>query len=376
MFEHQNQLAPIALIQKRRPPLSPGPDRMQTVVTGWPVRLVRRRPLQWQPTKIADQPANQRGFAPTGPTQAEIALNHIATDHAARRIEQPQCGLNSLHQKPIVRDMHNTPQLTDRTALQNNRRRANADRGMFLQTMAAEDIQDRLEIVNRTFTAPAIVTAFPDIWRSVFPDAVIVADTDILDLQPGAHDLVIHAMALHWANDPVGQLIQCRHALKNDGLLISASFGGQTLQELRAALGQAETEVTGGLSPRVVPMAEIRDLGGLLQRAGFALPVADSLPLTVTYDTPWHLMRDLRAMGETNALHARARRFTNPSVLRRAADLYAQSFATDGRVTATFEIIFMTGWAPDESQPKPLRPGSAEARLAEALGTEETKLKD
>ncbi|WP_353535614.1 SAM-dependent methyltransferase [Cognatishimia sp. WU-CL00825] len=272
--------------------------------------------------------------------------------------------------------MQNTPLLTDRKALLTNRARADRSKGLFLQEAAADDIQDRLEMVNRPFTKPAIVTAFPEIWQNRIPNATIVPDSDTLELSANSHDLVIHSMCLHWANDPVGQLIQCRHALVSDGLLMTASFGGQTLHELRASLGQAESETRGGMAPRVLPMGEIRDMGALLQRAGMALPVADSLPLTVSYETPWHLMRDLRAMGEANALTARLRRFSGRQVFQRAAQLYAQTYQSDERVSATFELIFMTAWCPDENQPKPLRPGSAAARLADALGTKETKLAD
>lgn len=160
-------------------------------------------------------------------------------------------------------------------------------------------------------------------------------------------------------------------------MFLSVAFGGQTLHELRACLGQAEAKVTGGMSPRVAPMAELRDMGGLLQRAGFALPVADALPLTVSYGDAWALMRDLRAMGEANALHARLRRPTARAVMQNAADLYQEHFGDDqGRITATFELIFLTGWAPDASQPKPLRPGSAQQRLADFLNTDETKLRN
>ncbi|MCH2251167.1 SAM-dependent methyltransferase [Cognatishimia sp.] len=267
------------------------------------------------------------------------------------------------------------PKLTDRAALLRNRQRADLDRGMFLQNLIADDIQDRLSMVNRDFTNVAVVTGFPEIWRGRFPNATLVEDSDILALTAKSQDLIIHTLALHWANDPVGQLIQCRHALKDDGLLLTASFGGQTLQELRACLAQAESETTGGLSPRILPMGEIRDLGALLQRAGFALPVADSLPLDVSYETSLHLMRDLRAMGETNALAARQKTLSNRAIFARTEELYRQTFAQDDRLKATFEVIFMTGWAPDESQPKPLRPGSASARLADALKTSETKLK-
>lgn len=274
----------------------------------------------------------------------------------------------------MVRAMQNAPLITDRNALVANRRRADHDGGMFLQTTAADDLQDRLSMVNRSFTNPAIVSAFPKVWQGRFESAAIVPDDEVLSLTPGAHDLVIYSMGLHWANDPVGQLIQCRHALKNDGLLLTASFGGQTLSELRASLAQAETEITGGLSPRVLPMAEIRDLGGLLQRAGFALPVADGFPLNVSYESAFHLMKDLRAMGEVSALSNRRRHFSRRDVFQRAAEIYAENFSSDGRIIATFELIFMTGWAPDASQPQPLRPGSAEHRLADALGTKEGKL--
>jgi hypothetical protein len=182
-------------------------------------------------------------------------------------------------------------------------------------------------------------------------------------------------MSMHWANDPIGQIVQSRHALKPDGLFLGAMFGGQTLHELRSVLAEAESRVTGGLSPRVAPMAEIRDLGALLQRSGMALPVADAMPLNVTYEDAWALMRDLRAMGEANALSQRLRKPTRRAVFAEATKLYAEHFSdADGRIRATFEVIFLTGWAPDESQQKPLRPGSATARLADALGAKELNL--
>lgn len=231
-------------------------------------------------------------------------------------------------------------------------------------------------MVNRAFIDAAIVTPFPQIWASEFPDARIVSDDDTLDMTPGTHDLVIHAMCLHWANDPVGQIIQSRRALKEDGFLLLLTLGGQTLHELRAILGQAEADVTGGLSPRIAPMGEIRDLGALLQRAGLALPVADSVKLTAEYRDLTHLMHDLRSMGETNALQDRLRSPTRRAVFDQAETLYREHFDKDGKLPATFEIVCLTGWSPSESQPKPLRPGSAKTRLAEALGTSETKLSD
>ena len=264
--------------------------------------------------------------------------------------------------------MQSPPPLTDRTALARHRARATA---FFLQEEVVAEVQDRLLEVNRTFTDQVVVTAFPHLWQ----DLRTISDEDTLALEVGAQDLVIHALCLHWANDPVGQLVQARRALRPDGLFIGLMFGGQTLHELRAALAQAEAEVTGGLSPRVLPMGEIRDLGGLLQRAGFALPVADSFTKTVIYRDALHLMRDLRAMGEGNALAARLRRPTRRAVLARAAEIYAATYGLpDGRIPATFEIICLTGWAAHEGQQKPLRPGSAANRLADALNAAETPL--
>jgi SAM-dependent methyltransferase len=270
--------------------------------------------------------------------------------------------------------MDKPPHITDRVALLRNRKRADPA-ALFLHETVAAELQERLNEVNKTFKAPAIVTGFPDLWQIHFPDATVVGDDETLSLAPEAHDLVIHAMALHWANDPVGQLVQCRHALKPDGLFLGACFGGQTLHELRAALGQAEIHVSGGLSPRIAPMGEIRDLGGLLQRAGFALPVADGTSLTVSYENAFHLMHDLRAMGEANALNMRLRHATRRNVITEAAGIYANEFGDDaGRIPATFDIITLTGWAPDDSQPKPLRPGSSTQRLSDALGVTETSI--
>jgi len=186
---------------------------------------------------------------------------------------------------------------------------------------------------------------------------------------------VIHAMCLHWANDPVGQLIQCRRALQKDGLMLVLMLGGQTLHQLRSAIAEAETTLTGGLSPRVAPMGEIRDLGALLQRAGLALPVADLVPLTAQYRDLTHLMHDLRDMGEANALAQRQKHPTSRLLFEMADHLYREHFATDtGRLPATFELVCLTGWSPSETQQKPMRPGSARTRLADALKVPETKL--
>ncbi|MDQ1900756.1 SAM-dependent methyltransferase [Paracoccus sp. WLY502] len=267
---------------------------------------------------------------------------------------------------------HDTrPTLTDRPALLRQRDRANrcgfAD---ILHQLAADELQDRLSEINRRFTAPAVVTGFPGFWAQIFPDARIISDDPVLDLQPGAHDLVIHAMALHWADDPVGQIVQCARALREDGLFIAVCFGGQTLQELRAALAQAEVELTGGLSPRILPMGEIRDMGGLLGRAGLALPVADLVTQRASYRDLIHLAHDLRAMGEGNAMAGRLRRPTGRAVFARAAAIMAQHHADrddPSRIVATFDLVFLTGWSPSDTQPKPLRPGSATTRLEDAL---------
>lgn len=266
------------------------------------------------------------------------------------------------------------PRLTDRAALERHRARAARAPAMFLRALMVADIQERLGEINRTFTAPALVSPFPELWADALPGATVVADTGTLALVPGAHDLLIHDLCLHWADDPVGQLVQARHALQPDGLLIATLFGGQTLHELRTALAEAEARVSGGLSPRVAPMGEIRMLGTLLQRAGFALPVADNIVTVVDYPSPLALMHDLRAMGEGNALAHRLRRPTRRRVFEAATETYAGHFGRDGRIPATFEMVVLTGWAPHPDQQQPLRPGSARARLADALGVAENPL--
>jgi SAM-dependent methyltransferase len=260
-------------------------------------------------------------------------------------------------------------QLTDRSALAHHRRRATA---LFLRETVAAEVEDRLQEVNRRFTAPAIVTPFPAVWSGRLPGARIVPDAEVLDLEEGAHDLVIHDLCLHWAEDPVGQLVQCGRALRPDGFLIATLFGGVTLATLRAALAEAEVEATGGLSPRVLPMGEIRDWGNLLGRAGLALPVADSVPYDVSYPDALALMRDLRAMGESNALQGRIRRFTRRAVILGAVARYP--LTGEGRALAPFEVVTLTAWKPAPSQPKPLRPGSAARSLSDAL--EEARRED
>ncbi len=197
----------------------------------------------------------------------------------------------------------------------------------------------------------------------------VVADEEALPFAPGRFDLVLSAMDLHWVNDLPGTLIQIGRILKPDGLFLGAMLGGGTLWQLRQALGAAESEIEGGLSPRVSPFADLRDAAGLLQRAGFALPVADSETIEVEYADALSLMRELGAMGEGNLVAERRRGLARRATMARAVEIYAERFAQpSGRIAASFEILFLHGWAPHESQPKPLKPGSAARRLADALG--------
>jgi SAM-dependent methyltransferase len=190
--------------------------------------------------------------------------------------------------------------------------------------------------------------------------------------EPASLDLAVSLLSLQAMNDIPGMLIQIRRALRPDGLFMAAIVGGDSLNELRTAFADAESEVEGGLSPRVAPFADVRELGALLQRAGFALPVVDSERLTVRYDSAPALMHDLRRMGATNVMQERRRRPLKRATLRRMEEIYAGRFAdADGRLRASFEIIWLSGWAPHESQQKPLQPGSAAQRLADALGTRE-----
>ncbi len=270
------------------------------------------------------------------------------------------------------------PMLFDRAAWLARRARTGAPGAAdFLHAEAAAGVADRLSIIARDFPRAALVWPGAPVWRRTLEAAPSVGRVDeiaprldeTLGLEDGAYDLAVLGLTLHWANDPVGALIQMRRALRPDGLLIAATLGGGTLQELRAAFAEAEIAEEGGVSPRVSPMAEIRDLGGLLQRAGCAMPVADGDRIEATYADPLSLMRELRAMGETNALTARRRGGLRRATLARACALYAEHFpAPGGRVRATFEIVTLTGWAPGPDQPRPKRPGSATARATPIAG--------
>ena len=205
--------------------------------------------------------------------------------------------------------------------------------------------------------------------------ARLACDEEFLPMGDRSLDLVLSNLSLHWVNDLPGALSQIRRALKPDGMFLACCLGGETLKELRSCLVDAEVEISGGLSPRVSPFADVRDLGSLLQRAGFALPVVDADEITVSYASPFKLMADLRGMGESNAVDESRSGLGHRGVLMRAAELYQERFSgPDGRMPATFQVLFMTAWAPAETQQQPARPGSANARLADALETQEVSL--
>jgi SAM-dependent methyltransferase len=244
----------------------------------------------------------------------------------------------------------------------------------FLLDRVAEDMGDRLQAVMREFfdaadiwtPAPALDEALRSRCKSV--RHVDLGDSETLPLDAQSLDLAVSALAFQFVNDLPGVLAQIRRALKPDGLLLAAMIGGDTLTELRQAFAAAEAECEGGVSPRVVPFADLRDIGALLQRAGFALPVTDVDRIVVRYDSAFALMQDLRRMGATNVLAERRRTPTRRATLLRMAQLYSERFADpDGRIRATFEVIWLSGWAPHESQQKPLKPGSAKFSLAEAV---------
>ena len=265
------------------------------------------------------------------------------------------------------------------------RARASFRNAAFLHTRVAADLADRLEVVPRPF--PRVLALgggglFSDEVRarpalSARTGSILETDLDFIDPEHlpfalGSFDLIVSPLALHWINDLPGVLIQLRLALKPDGLLLASLFGGETLHELRLSLIEAESELTGGAGPRVSPFADLQDIAGLLQRAGFALPAADRDVVTVRYGEPMKLLADLRAMGETSALRERNPRGLSRRILARAFEIYRERYSDeDNRVRATFEILTATGWSPHESQPKPLKPGSAKLRLAHALNTEE-----
>ena len=295
--------------------------------------------------------------------------------------------------------MNNEVEIFDTPSLSTKRNRAarTISSHDFLVRRVAQDITDRLEAIQREFPVAVEIGArtgqfaeqliqspaaskigelrqFEDAadMRARHPAKPTAGGHDPLPLKPQSCDLIVSLLNLHTVNDLTGALIQCHRALRPDGLFIGALFGGDTLTELRQSFLQAESELENGVSPRIHPNADIRDLGGLLQRAGFALPVTDSDLVTVTYDHPLKLMAELRAMGDSNILVGRRKTFTRRSTMLRTCAIYQENFGTaDGRIPATFEIITLTGWAPHTSQQKPLRPGSGQISLTKVLGGDE-----
>ncbi|MEK9283640.1 MULTISPECIES: methyltransferase domain-containing protein [unclassified Bradyrhizobium] len=276
----------------------------------------------------------------------------------------------------MAQNPQNPPALFDRALLHARQQRARAQGPVsFLLDRVDEDMSDRLAAVMREFRAAA------DLWTpgdglmalrprlpSIERIALDATGAEKLPFAPESLDLVVSALALQFVNDLPGVLAQIRRALKPDGLLLAAMVGGDSLTELRQAFAAAEAECEGGVSPRVAPFADLRDIGALLQRAGFALPVTDVDRVVVRYANAFALMQDLRRMGATNVLVERRRKPARRATLLRMAEIYAERFAdADGRIRATFDIIWLSGWAPHASQQQPLKPGSAKTSLAEAV---------
>jgi SAM-dependent methyltransferase len=287
--------------------------------------------------------------------------------------------------------MSSSPLVFDRQILRDHRRRAaTLGASTFLLDRVAEDFAERLATVLRQFDRALDLGTPTDSLRRVLAASgkvgtiiaadvlvggdtlAVMADAEALPFRDATLDLVVSALALQFVNDLPGTLIQIKRALKPDGLFLAALVGGDTLTELRQAFAAAEAEIEDGISPHVAPFADLREMGTLLQRAGFALPVTDIDRLTVRYASPFDLMHDLRRMGASNPLIVRLRRPLKRATLMRMVEIYAERFSdTDGRIRATFEIVWLSGWAPHESQQQPLKPGSAQRRLADALGTQE-----
>ena len=279
--------------------------------------------------------------------------------------------------QPTMAQGPTAPILFDRALLRARQDRArNGAPATFLLDRVAEDMEERLRAVLREFLNAADVGTAGDQVRNALVSRVAqIEHVDLPDVEseplsfaPDTLDLVVSALAFQFVNDLPGVLAQIRRALKPDGLLLAAMLGGDTLTELRQAFAAAEAECEGGVSPRVAPFADLRDVGALLQRAGFALPVTDVDRVVVRYDSAFALMQDLRRMGATNILVERRRIPTRRATLLRMAQIYGERFAdADGRIRATFDIVWLSGWAPHESQQQPLKPGSAKASLADAV---------
>lgn len=295
--------------------------------------------------------------------------------------------------------MNDPIRVFDRSLLRRRRDRAAeriADFDFLLEDVGAR-LMERLELVKKSFPVAVdlgghgvmsrrlraragtdfVVTSDISPLMAAQGDAGVAADEEFLPFQPRSIDAIVSNLALHWVNDLPGAMVQIRNALKPDGLFLAAVLGGETLRELRESLMTAELTVTGGASPRVSPFIELRDMGALLQRAGFALPVVDSDIITVDYSSPFKLMQDLRGMGAANATYNRLQKPTRRGVMMEAARVYQEKFGdAQGRVPASFQVIYAIGWSPHESQQKPIKPGTAKVRLADALHTAEIPADD
>ena len=275
----------------------------------------------------------------------------------------------------MASDPNAAPILFDRALLRARQNRARRGEPVtFLFDRVAEDMEERLAAVTRGFSDTAEIWTPGELLRKQAADRfksitrIDPDETETLRLAPESLDLAVSALAFQFVNDLPGVLAQIRRALRPDGLLLAAMIGGDTLTELRQSFAAAEAECEGGVSPRVAPFADLRDIGGLLQRAGLALPVTDVDRVVVRYDSAFALMADLRRMGATNILIERRHTPTRRATMLRMAQIYRERFSDpDGRIRATFDIIWLSGWAPHESQPKPLRPGSAKASLEAAV---------
>lgn len=338
---------------------------------------------------------NVPGSATNAPQDRQTGGSTASTANRSHR-RTPLMGLSPIRLSCHIAPMSDALRIFDRSLLRKRRDRAAADfvGHDFLVREVAERLADRLDDVTRRFPLAldlgchtgemadtlgrrgGIETLVqcdlsPAMARKAAASGrpTLAADEEWLPFADDSFDLVISNLSLHWVNDLPGTMVQIRRVLKPDGLFLAAMLGGETLRELRQALAEAEIAEENGLSPRVSPFADVRDLGGLLQRAGFSLPVVDADGVPVNYGDPMRLMADLRGMGETNAVAEQRKTLTRRATLLSALNRYRQLFAgPDGRVPATFQVLTMTAWKPHPSQQQPLAPGSAATSLAEALG--------
>lgn len=399
VFEAEDQFLRCLVINKERARLVEGTGiGVAYNAKRFPARIDAER----NTAAMAHRPFDERNFGPAGGTKsmgfadARAARNAKGWKEEIERITEPlarKAGTKDFrsggHAAILVEMSTPAPEIFDRLLYRERRIRAAAKPAddPFLARDAASQMALRLQAVNRRFEKALYLNSREQGFDSLQPLAKIwvragygegsfvIAGEEALPFAPESFDLIVSVLSLHAVNDLPGALVQIRRALKPDGLFVASLFGGDTLQELRIAFAAAEVEIFGGASPRVAPFAGVKDLGGLLQRAGFALPVADVERTMVRYRELPRLFADLRALGETNALCARRKNFLPRRILARLAAEYRERFPDlDGRYPATFEIVNLTGWAPHESQQVPLKPGSAKMRLADVLVSKQKEI--